>query len=110
MDETTFNIAELNERVTIQYPTVVKDGMGGETITWNDGATVWAKAWTVSATESTAAAQTVMMRVQKFKIRYRSVLKSSWRLKWGNRYFAITGIDSDHRIGWMYLTCKEIVG
>lgn len=80
--------------------------MGGFTETWADQATVWAKAWTVSSSEGTGGMQTSMIRVQKFGIRYRSVLRSDWRVKWGIRYFAITGIDPIGR-EWIYLTCKE---
>ena len=61
-------IGEMRERITIQYPTKVSDGLGGFTETWVDGFTCWAKAWTVSSSESTADMQVNMIRVQKFKI------------------------------------------
>jgi SPP1 family predicted phage head-tail adaptor len=76
--------------------------------TWADVATVWAKAWTVSSSEGTAGMQQTMIRVQKFCIRYRSVLRPSWRLLWRGRYFAITGNDPDERREFIYLTCKEV--
>lgn len=97
---------ELTERITIQQTTRTPDGQGSFTETWVDVATVWAKAWTVSSTESTQGMQTTMIRVQKFAIRYRSVLKPYWRLKWGTRYFSITGVDPVGR-EWICLTCKE---
>ena len=100
---------ELNKYITIQHPTKASDGMGGFTETWTDAASVWAKAWTVSSVEGPAGMQMTMIRIQKFKIRYRSVFKPDWRIKWGNRYFAITGIDPDDKNDFLYLTCKEAV-
>jgi SPP1 family predicted phage head-tail adaptor len=100
-------IGELNKRITLQAQTRTSDGMGGFVTGWTDIATVWAKAWTISSTEQTGAAQTSLFRVQKFKIRYRSVLKSAWRVKYGDRYFNITGIDPDAKNEFIFLTCKE---
>lgn len=100
-------IGELKERITIQIPTKASDGMGGHVATWTDHATIWAKAWTTSSSEGEAAMQTGLIRVQKFKIRYRNSLRSSWRIKWGTRYFNITGIDSDAKREFIFLTCKE---
>ncbi len=101
-------VGDLNKRVTIQYPTRATDSGGNVTVTWNDLATVWAKAWTVSSSEGQAGMQTTMTRIQKFAVRYRKVFKPDWRLKWGNRYFAISGIDPDERAEYLYLTCKEV--
>lgn len=104
----SFNsIGELNRRITLQYPTIAKDAMGAPVTSYVDAATVWAKAWTVSSSEGTAGQQTSLIRIQKFKIRFRNVLKSSWKVKWGTRYFNITGIDPDEKNEFIYLTCKE---
>ena len=100
-------IGELKERITFQYATKASDSMGGITPTWTDYTTVWAKAWTVSSNEQTDAKQMSLTRIQKFKIRYRSILKSSWRIKWGTRYFNITAVDPDDKREFMFLTCKE---
>ena len=96
---------ELNKRITLQYQTKVPTGMGTFTVTWVDAVTVWAKSWTVSSTESSGD----MTRTQKFKIRYRTVLKPYWRVKYKDRYFAILGIDPDEEDNVLYLTCKEAV-
>lgn len=100
-------IGELKERITFQYSTLASDPAGGSIKTWTDYATVWAKAWTVSSGETTEAKQTSLIRIQKFKIRYRNLLKGDWRIKWGNRYFAIHSIDPDDKREFMFLTCKE---
>lgn len=100
---------ELTERVTIQMPSKVADGMGGFTETWNDGDTIWAEAWTVSSVERINDMKPNMIRIQKFKIYYRRIFLPSWRLKWGNRYFNITGIDPDKRRVYIYLTVEESI-
>lgn len=100
---------QLNKRISLQYPTKTPDGMGNFDVSWTDACTVWAKAWTVSSSEGTAGMQTTLTRIQKFCIRFRSVLKGSWRVKYGDRYFSITSIDPDENNEYIYLTCKEAV-
>lgn len=101
------SIGKLRERITLQYPALTSDPAGGSIKTWVDHATVWAKAWSTDSAEAQAAKQTSLIRIQKFKIRYRSVLKGDWRIKWGNRYFAIHSIDPDDKREFIFLTCKE---
>lgn len=101
-------IGELNRQITLQQSTRVSDGMGSFTLTWADVDTVWAKAWTVSSTEMQSDMKVNLVRIQKFAIRYRSTLDASWRIKWGTRYFNITGIDVDGKNEFVYLTVKEI--
>lgn len=104
-------IGDLDKRITLQAPTLAPDSMGGFTTTYVDITTVWAKAWTVSSSDQQQGGQAGLIRVQKFCIRFRTVLKSAWRIRWdsvsGTRYFAITGIDPDGKNEWIYLTCKE---
>ena len=100
-------IGELKKRITLQYSTRVSDSMGGFVLTYVDAATVWASTWTTSSGEQVEGMQPNLVRVQKFKIRFRSVLKSSWRIKFGERYFNITGIDPDEKNEFLFLTCKE---
>lgn len=100
-------IGELRERITLQYCTIASDPAGGSIKTWVDYATVWAKAWTVSSGESTEAKQTSLIRIQKFRIRFRNLMKGDWRIKWGNRYFTIHSIDPDEKREYIFLTCKE---
>ena len=102
-------IGEMRERITIQYPTKASDGLGDFAVTWTDGFTCWAKAWTVSSSEPTTNMQINMIRVQKFKIWHRRVFSPDWRLKWGNRYFNIVSIDPDQNRLFLFLTCKEVV-
>ena len=90
---------ELNKRITLQYQTKVADGLGGYTITWTDAATVWAAIWPVSANEQVQANATTMVISHRIRIRYRSVLKPSWRIKFGERYFNIVSIINPNQAG-----------
>lgn len=86
------NIGDLNKRITIQYPIKTADGMGGWTTTWGDAATVWAAIWPISASEVVQANAPAMVISHRIRIRYRSVLRASWRIKYGERYFNIVAI------------------
>ena len=85
-------IGDLNKRVTIQYTTKVSDGMGHFTETWIDACTVFAAIWPNSAKEMVQSMQTDMVTSHRIRIRYRSVLRPSWRIKFGLRYFNIISI------------------
>jgi SPP1 family predicted phage head-tail adaptor len=99
---------ELNKRVELQYSTRVPDGLGGYTTAWVRAATVFAAIWPTSANEITAANATSMVVSHRIRIRYRSVLKASWRIKYGNRYFNIVSIINPNEANKMLdLMCKE---
>lgn len=99
--------SDLNRRITFQIRTRVPDGMGSFTITWTDHATVWARAWTVSSSENLSDGKLEMIRIQKFCIRFRNILRPDWRIKYGDRYFNISAIDPDQTNEWIYITAKE---
>jgi len=84
--------SDLNKRITLQYQTKIPDGMGGFSLSFVTAATIWAAVWPVSASEQVQAQATTLIISHRIRIRYRSVLKSSWRIKFGNRYFAIVSI------------------
>lgn len=48
----SYNVGMMKQRFTIQYYSLSSDGMGGNTQTWNDLATVWGKISAVSGRES----------------------------------------------------------
>ena len=99
---------ELNKRIELQAVTKVSDGMGGYTSTFITLATVWAAIWPTSANEITAANATSMVVSHRIRIRYRSVLKASYRIKFETRYFSIVGITSPNEAReWLDIMCKE---
>ncbi len=101
-------IGDLNRRITLQQKTRVSDSMGGFIETWTDVATIWAAIWPTSASEAIQAAQMVMTISHRIRIRYRSVLKSSWRVKYGNHYYAVVSIINPNMSNeYLDLMCKE---
>ena len=66
--------------------------MGGFSVVWKDEATVWCALWPVSAKEQVEAMQTVMTITHRIRIRYRDGVSPAWRVKFGDRYFAIVSI------------------
>jgi SPP1 family predicted phage head-tail adaptor len=104
------NAGELKDRIEIQAPISTPDGLGGFTTSWLTLATVWAKKWTASSSDQTEAMQQVLVRVTKFKIRYRRGLRTEYRVKAGSTYYSITGIDPDAEKEALFLTCKEVTG
>ena len=101
-------IGDLNRRVTLQYKTKLPDGMGGSVDVFIDAATVFAAIWPVSASEQIQAAQQVMTISHRIRIRYRSVFKSSWRVKFGTRFFSIVSIINPNEAGkYLDIMCKE---
>lgn len=101
-------IGDLNKRITWQYQTKVSDNMGGWITTWTDACTVWCAIWPTSANEIIAANAVSMVVSHRIRIRYRSVFKSSWRGKFGNRFFAIVGITNPSESNkFLDVMCKE---
>lgn len=101
-------IGDLDKRVVLQCSTRIPDGMGGFTVTWVDAASVWAAVWPVSASETIEANQATMTITHRIRIRYRSMIKASWRISYAGRYFNVVSIidpNTAHR--WLDLMCKE---
>lgn len=102
-------IGDLNKRIDLIATTKVGDGMGGFTETdITVASSIPAAIWPTSAKDITAMNSTTMIISHRVRIRYRSVLRSSWRLKFGNRYFAIVSIiDPNEEHKMLDLMCKE---
>lgn len=100
---------DLNKRITIQAPTKVSDGMGGfSTVFSTVASSVAAAIWPVSASDQIQAQATVLVVSHRIRIRYRSVLKTSWRIKFGNRYFTIVSITCPNEAReFIDIMCKE---
>jgi SPP1 family predicted phage head-tail adaptor len=99
---------DLNKQILIQYPTKVPDGQGGFITTWVNAATVYAQISPVTAREQVWGMQTVMTISHTITIRYRSVLKASWRIKFGDRFFNIVSIiNVDEANDYLQIMCKE---
>ena len=103
-------IGDLNKRIILQYETKVSDSMGGFTTVWNDAATVFAAIWPTSAAELVQSKQTDMVISHRIRIRFRSVLRPSWRIKFGTRYFNIVSIiNPNEKNEYLDIMAREAV-
>lgn len=101
-------IGDLRQRISLQSKTSASDGMGGDVDTWADVADVFAAIWPTSAAETVAANATSLVVTHRVRIRYRSDVRGSWRIKFGTRYFAIVSLINPNESGRLLdLMCKE---
>lgn len=92
MDETTFNIAELTERITIQRKTIAENSYGEPIETWVDLATVWAAKRPVRGYKRYLAQQNVAETDTEWIIRYRTDINPCDRLINRERIYDINGV------------------
>jgi len=86
-------IGDLRHRISLEAPTKVSDLMGGWTITWKEmAADIAAAIWPTSASEQIKSMGVTMTMSHRIRIRYRSDIRSNWRLKYKNSYFDIASI------------------
>jgi SPP1 family predicted phage head-tail adaptor len=85
-------IGDLKKRIELQYATRTADGMGGWTNTYSTEAKVWGAIWPISASEIIQANTTTMVVTHRIRIRYHDTIKSTWRIKYGDKYYAIISI------------------
>lgn len=103
-------IGDLKKRIELQKPTSASDGIGGYTKTYVSEHIVWAAIWPVSAKDQMQAGQMTGTITHRIRIRYNSELQSDWRIKYGDRYFAIMGPPVNQNEGnrILDLLCKEV--
>ena len=85
---------QLNHRVRIQQPSVVKDALGAPTQTWTDVATVWADIQPISGRETRMADRIAAEVSHQITVRYRPAFGdpqsvAQMRLLHRDRVFAI---------------------
>ena len=104
----------LRHTVAIQAPTVSADSYGaagGESWSDVDGmGAVPASIAPASATETIDNQKIEMRTTHQIRIRYRSGVNGSQRIKFGSRYFKINSIlNWQERNIYLDLSCEEIV-
>ena len=105
------NISEMDKIISFQRPRKVSNGMGGFVSTWEDATTdpIWARILPISAKESRLSDKETMTVSHTAFIRYRRDIRPSWRMKYKNRYFAITGMANPQEDGeWLDFNLKEV--
>jgi SPP1 family predicted phage head-tail adaptor len=71
---------KLDRRIRIDERTVVQDGIGGETETWVERATVWAEKRDLSGRELILAQQEAATATTRFVIRFRDDVAQTDRI------------------------------
>lgn len=105
------SVADLRHRIVIQTLTETADGAGGFTSSWADTVSIWAKITPTSAYERAQAMQLEATVTHKILIRYRSDIVPKQRIKFGSRYFGITGITNiEERNQYLQLMALESPG
>lgn len=104
---------KLTKRITFQYETMTPDGMGGFIKTWTDvsNGTVWAAIWPIRASEIIKYSSTTMNITHQIRIRFRRGIKPYWRIRFGNRYFAIIQgpLNPNEKNEKLDIFCEEVV-
>lgn len=98
---------ELDQRITIQQPVSTQDVYGQAVNTWSDLCSVWAKVeggWASEIEDSNE-----IMNVGKWTVhmRYRSDVTPEMRIKFGDLYLGIIGVENVMSRGTtLKLTCE----
>jgi SPP1 family predicted phage head-tail adaptor len=83
---------KLRHRVEVQRSTATQDTYGQQVITWGTFAILWADIRPSEATETFESGQFKTERRHVVRMRYYDQLTTRNRLKFGTRYFDVTGI------------------
>src|SRR5688572_1635949 len=96
---TASGAGDLDQRITLLRKTAGRDAMGGESVSWLNHATVWARAEQLRGREYLALQQAQSELEVRFTIRYRGDVSPDWRVTWRGHDYEIVGepIDVDSR-------------
>ncbi|MCK9569544.1 phage head closure protein [Candidatus Pacearchaeota archaeon] len=86
------NIGKLRHRITLQSPTATLNAIHETVDTWTDVDTVWAAIEPNTGTWYYAAKQANSNVKGRVRIRYRSDIEATWRIKFGDRILNIISI------------------
>lgn len=101
----------MRDRVTILTKTVSSDGMGGQSESWSEVATVAATVVTGSNRIVEAAGQAAPIVTQRVRMRYRSDVSDQDRLAWNGDLLDIIDVSpTDGRKREMIAVCSKRVG
>lgn len=99
----------LDRLITIQQPTEVADTFGGNnTVTWSDFANAWANVSQVSAMERFQSSERLSIKASKFKIRFISGIKPTFRIRYDNFNWRILGISELERLEGLEILAETI--
>ena len=86
-------IGDLQHRISLEAETKASDLMGGSLVVWKEMASnIACSIWPISATEQIQSLGSTMVVSHRVRMRYRSDIKASWRLKYHNNYYNVVSI------------------
>ncbi|MCB1500464.1 MAG: phage head closure protein [Bauldia sp.] len=105
MRRLSFDPGWLRHRIVIEAPIASPDGAGGETVTWDMLASVWALVEPVGAGETVRAGRLTGTVTHAVTIRFRSDVAGGMRVAYRGRHYRVLAVyDPDERR--RYLTLK----
>lgn len=86
--------SRLKERVTLEQPVALDDGLGGKEISWGTVATVWAEVTAMgsSGRERASGQQPEAAAGYRVRMRYRPDVNAAMRVQWRNHILAIHSV------------------
>ena len=91
------NCSKLDRRIVLQLRVVSKDATGSRVETWADAATVWAEKVKQSGKESTIADADRSQDTQQFRVRFRDINSTDYRVAYRSKTYDIQGITEEGR-------------
>lgn len=83
------------ERITLEQPVGADDGLGGQEITWEEVATLWAEVRPAGgAREGASAQQPEAAAGYRVRIRTRDGVNAAMRLQWRGRTLAVHSVHA----------------
>lgn len=100
---------KLRHRVTIQQPTVARNGFNEAVTTWSNVVTVWASVEPLSGREFFAAEHVQSEITHRVRLRYRSGIVPTMRVVFGSRHLVIESVINYAERGTdLQLMCREM--
>lgn len=105
-------IGDMRKRFTFQKPIMTDDGRGSFDTSWNDVVTVRGKKTTHRSDESVQAMKISGKAIHNIRIRYRTDILSSYRIREGSKYYNIVGPPMEVYFGpgrrYLDITVEEV--
>lgn len=104
-----YDAGSMNERVTLQNPSMTRTPSGSPRLGWSTAATVWAEVHGVSGRELIMAMQTNNLVSHKVTIRFRDDVNGETRMLWRGKVLEV--VAALPRNDRTYLECmvREVV-
>jgi SPP1 family predicted phage head-tail adaptor len=91
------NPGKLDRRIVLQRRIVSKDETGSRFETWADESTVWAEFLKQTGREGDLSDAERSQDFQQFRIRYRPLNPTDFRVYYRSKFYDITGISEEGR-------------